>query len=97
MRAFTFKDILTGTVLAGLIGAASNAPALAAGVPMFMGYGGGNPVIFLQTPKEVWLFFSGDMQVRRVYMNVPRRPSRSPHGTANRLGITKARPSSSTR
>jgi hypothetical protein len=29
MRAFTFKDILAGAVLAGLIGAASNAPALA--------------------------------------------------------------------
>jgi hypothetical protein len=28
MRAFIFKDTLAGAVLAGLIGAASNAPAL---------------------------------------------------------------------
>ena len=57
-----------------------------AGVPMFMGYGGGNPIIFLQTPKEVWLFFSGDMQVRRVYMNVPRSPKPQPSWYGESVG-----------
>jgi hypothetical protein len=53
---------------------------------MFMGYGGGNPVIFLQTPKEVWLFFSGDMQVRRVYMNVPHSPNPKPSWYGESVG-----------
>src|SRR5947209_4555193 len=42
-----------------------------AGVPFFMGYGGPDPIIFLQTPKEVWLVWREDNQVRRIYMDVP--------------------------
>jgi hypothetical protein len=41
------------------------------GVPGFMAYGGGNPIVFLQTPKEVLLYFTGAQQVRHVYMDVP--------------------------
>ena len=44
---------------------------LPAGVPFFMGYGGPDPVMFLQTPKEVWIFWTEDNQVRRVFMDVP--------------------------
>ena len=42
-----------------------------AGVPFFMGYGGPDPLVFLQTPKEVWIVWREDNQVRRIYMNVP--------------------------
>src|SRR5262249_338091 len=37
----------------------------------FMGYGGPDPLVFLQTPKEVWIVWREDNQVRRIYMNVP--------------------------
>jgi hypothetical protein len=57
-----------------------------AGVPMFMGYGGGNPIIFLQTPKEVWMIFSGDMQVRRVYMDVPHSANPNPSWYGESVG-----------
>jgi hypothetical protein len=43
----------------------------------------GTPMIFfVQTPKIVWLIWRGDMQVRRVYMDVPhsRNPKPSWHG-----------------
>jgi hypothetical protein len=57
-----------------------------AGVPMFMGYGGGNPIIFLQTPKEVWMYFSGDMQVRRVYLDVPHSANPKPSWYGESVG-----------
>jgi hypothetical protein len=63
------KDI--AEVLAGKSAFTAQSSCVPGGVPMFMGYGGPNPVIFLQTPKVVWILFSGDQQVRRVYMNVP--------------------------
>jgi hypothetical protein len=36
---------------------------------------GVRPVYFLQTPKEVVIIYSGDAQVRRVYLNVPHSES----------------------
>ena len=66
-----------------------------AGVPLFMAYGGANPIIFLQTPKELWMIFTGDQQVRRVYLDAPIRLIPSRHGTASRSAITKATRSSS--
>src|SRR5437660_2070195 len=36
-----------------------------------MGYGGPNPIVFLQTPKEVWIVFMSDQQIRRIYLDVP--------------------------
>src|SRR5258706_2800047 len=42
-----------------------------AGVPFFMGYGGPDPLVFLQTPKEVWIVWREDNQGRRIYMDVP--------------------------
>jgi hypothetical protein len=36
-----------------------------------MAFGGPTPLYFVQTPKEVLMIFSGDHQVRRVYMDVP--------------------------
>src|SRR6202521_3417469 len=68
------KDI--DEVLAGKIAFTPSSSCVPAGVPLFMGYGGPNPIVFLQTPKEVWIIFTSDQQVRRIYMDVP--PSANP-------------------
>jgi hypothetical protein len=60
-----------GEVLAGKIAFTARSSCMPAGVPGFMAYGGPTPLYFVQTPKEVWMIFSGDHQVRRVYMDVP--------------------------
>jgi hypothetical protein len=43
-------------------------------------------IILLQTPKEVWMWFSGDMQVRRVYFDVARSANPKPSGYGESLG-----------
>ncbi len=58
-------------VLAGKVAFTPSSSCVPAGVPFFMGYGGPNPIVFLQTPKEVWMIFTSDQQVRRVYLDVP--------------------------
>jgi hypothetical protein len=56
-------------VLAGKIGFTPRSSCMPAGVPGFMNYGGPNPYYLIQTPKQVLILFSGDQQVRRVYLN----------------------------
>jgi len=58
-------------VLAGKIAFTARSSCMPAGVPGFMAYGGPTPLYFVQTPKEVWMIFEGDHQVRRVYLDVP--------------------------
>ena len=58
-------------VLAGKIAFTPRQSCMPAGVPAFMAYGGPTPLYFIQPPKEVWMIFSGDHQIRRVYMDVP--------------------------
>jgi len=58
-------------VLAGKIAFTARSSCMPAGVPGFMAYGGPTPLYFVQTPKELWMIFSGDHQVRRVYLDVP--------------------------
>jgi len=58
-------------VLAGKIAFTPSSSCVPAGVPLFMGYGGPNPIVFLQTPKEVWIIFMSDQQIRRIYLDVP--------------------------
>jgi hypothetical protein len=65
-------------VLAGKIAFTARSSCMAAGVPAFMGYGGPTPLYFIQTPKEVWMIFSGDQQVRRVYLDVPHSENPKP-------------------
>src|SRR5947208_82432 len=54
------KDI--DEVLAGKIAFTPRSSCMMAGVPGFMAYGGGSPVYFIQTPKLVWIIYSGDQQ-----------------------------------
>jgi hypothetical protein len=65
-------------ILAGKIAFTARQSCLPAGVPGFMAYGGPTPLYFLQTPKEVWLIFEGDHQVRRVFMDVPHSSNPKP-------------------
>jgi len=57
-----------------------------AGVPLFMAYGGANPIIFLQTPKEVWMIFTGDQQIRRVYLDAPHQADPKPSWYGESVG-----------
>src|SRR5580704_13713664 len=57
-------------VLAGKIGFTPHSSCMPAGVPSFHLYGF-QPIYFIQTPKVVVMIFSGDQQVRHVYLDVP--------------------------
>ncbi len=57
-----------------------------AGVPFFMGYGGPDPLIFLQTPKEVWIVWREDNQVRRIYLDVPHSANLKPSWYGESVG-----------
>ncbi|HEY4405298.1 MAG TPA: hypothetical protein VGN55_11700 [Xanthobacteraceae bacterium] len=79
------KDI--DELLAGLKSAFTpQSSCVPAGVPFFMGYGGPDPVMFLQTPKEVWIFWTEDNQVRRVYMDVPHSENPKPSWYGESVG-----------
>jgi hypothetical protein len=58
-------------VLAGGMGFSARQSCLPAGVPAFMGYSVFESIHFVQTPTEVTMIFSGDEQIRRVYLDVP--------------------------
>ena len=73
-------------VLAGKIAFSARQNCEMAGVPGFMAYGGPTPLYFVQTPKEVWLIFSGDHQVRRVYMDVPHSENPAPSWYGESVG-----------
>ena len=59
-------------VIAGKIAFTSNSSCTLAGVPAFLTLGGNNnPYRFIQTAKEVRILRDADLQVRRVYLDVP--------------------------
>jgi hypothetical protein len=78
------KDI--DEVLAGKIAFTARSSCRPAGVPAFMGFGGAEPLFFLQTPKQVWLIFTGDQQVRRVYLDVPHSAKPKPSWYGESVG-----------
>src|SRR6185437_16897720 len=55
-------------VLAGKYPLTARSSCMPAGVPGFSSFVV-EPVFFVQSPKEVLLIYSGDQQVRRVWMN----------------------------
>jgi hypothetical protein len=58
-------------VLSGEIPYGARSSCMPAGVPAFMAFAVVEPIHFLQTPKVVTMIFSGDEQIRRVYLDVP--------------------------
>jgi hypothetical protein len=73
-------------VLAGKIAFTARQSCLPAGVPAFMAYGGDNPVFFIQAPKQVWMIYAGDQQVRRIYLDVPHSANPRPSWYGESVG-----------
>jgi hypothetical protein len=63
-------DDANDKVLAGGIPFYPTSRCMPGGVPGLLLYPG-EPVVFVQTPKEVWILYQRDAQVRRVYLDVP--------------------------
>jgi hypothetical protein len=57
-----------------------------AGVPAFMGFAVVEPIHFMQGPKQVTMIFSGDAQVRHVYLDVPHSPNPKPSWYGESVG-----------
>jgi hypothetical protein len=73
-------------VLAGKVAFTARSSCRPAGVPGFMAYGGPNPVFFVQTPKEVWIIYSGNQEVRRIYLDVPHSENPKPSWYGESVG-----------
>lgn len=79
------KDI--DEVLAGKKSAfTAQSSCMPAGVPNFMGYGGPDPIVFLQRPKEIWMIWTEDNQPRRVFMNVKHSANLKPSWYGESVG-----------
>src|ERR1700733_10521604 len=65
-------------VLAGDIGFTARTSCMPAGVPTFIAFAAVEPTYFIQTPKQVTMIFSGDAQVRRIYLDVPHSANPKP-------------------
>ena len=72
-------------VLAGKIGFTARSSCQPGGVPGFALFGV-RPVYFVQTPKEVVIIYSGDAQVRHVYLDVPHSESPAPSWYGESIG-----------
>ncbi|HEY7299784.1 MAG TPA: hypothetical protein VH684_17900 [Xanthobacteraceae bacterium] len=72
-------------VFAGKIAFTARSHCMPAGVPGFLVY----PLsafFFLQTPKEVVMIFSGDQQVRHIYLDVPHSAHLKPSWYGESIG-----------
>ena len=56
------------------------------GVPGFDIYARVRPIYFLQTPKEITIIEESDMQVRRIYLNVPHSANPAPSWYGESVG-----------
>src|SRR5215469_15852716 len=72
-------------VLAGKIAFTPHSACWPAGVPGYHLYGF-QPLYFVQTPKEVVMIYSGDQQVRRVYLDVPHSVNPKPSWYGESVG-----------
>ena len=72
-------------VLAGGMGFSWRASCQPSGVPAFI-QAVVEPIQFMQTPKQVTMVFSGDAQVRRIYLDVPHSESPKPSWYGESVG-----------
>jgi hypothetical protein len=72
-------------VLAGGMGFSWRAACLPSGVPAFL-QAVVEPIQFMQTPKQVTMVFSGDAQVRRIYLDVPHSENPKPSWNGESVG-----------
>jgi hypothetical protein len=83
------KEILkreNDKVLSGQIPYGARSSCMPAGVPAFMAFAVVEPIHFLQTAKVVTMIFSGDEQVRRVYLDVAHSPNPKPSWYGESVG-----------
>jgi hypothetical protein len=73
-------------VLSGGIPYGARSSCMPAGVPAFMAFAVVEPIHFVQTPKVVTMIFSGDAQVRRVYLDVAHSPNVKPSWYGESVG-----------
>jgi hypothetical protein len=73
-------------VLAGGIGFTPRSSCMPAGVPAFMMFAGVEPMYFAQTPKEVTMIYTGDAQVRHIYLDVPHSANPKPSWYGESIG-----------
>ncbi len=78
-------DIANERVAAGGIPFVDDSRCWLGGVPSLLLFPG-EAVVFLQTPKEVWILSKRDAQVRRIYMNVPHSKNPSYSWTGESVG-----------
>jgi hypothetical protein len=72
-------------VLAGKIAFTARSSCMPAGGPGFMAYPLA-PIFFIQTAKKVMMIFSGDQQVRHVYLDVPHSENPKPSWYGESIG-----------
>ena len=73
-------------VLAGATPPSSRISCRPAGVPGFLLFPAVEPMYFIQTPKQVFMIFVGDAQVRRIYLNVPHSAKPKPSWYGESVG-----------
>jgi hypothetical protein len=76
-------------VLAGKIAFTPRSSCLPAGVPAFMLFIV-EPIYFVQAPKEVLIIYSGDAQVRHVYLDQPHSANPKPSWYGESIGRYEA-------
>lgn len=72
-------------VLAGGMGFSPRASCLPSGVPLFL-MAVVEPINILQTPRQVTMVFSGDAQIRRIYLDVPHSQNPKPSWYGESVG-----------
>ena len=86
------KDVMkkdNDEVIAGKMAKTSRQSCEPAGMPGYDMYGF-QPIFFLQEPKKVTLIFTGDQQVRHVYLDVPHSASVKPSWYGESVGHYEA-------
>jgi hypothetical protein len=79
------KDV--AEVLAGKVAFSPRSSCMPTGVPSYMAYSGGAfATYFLQTPKQVWMVFMGEQEVRRIYLDVPHSANPRPSWYGESVG-----------
>jgi hypothetical protein len=72
-------------VFAGKIALTARSSCRPGGVPGFMLYVQ-NPIFFIHTPKQVMMLYSGNHEVRRVYLDVPHSSNPKPSWYGESVG-----------
>jgi hypothetical protein len=72
-------------VIAGKVAFTADARCFPGGVPSFLLFPA-NPVRFIQSPKEVVMFWQQNAEIRRVYLNVPHSANPKPSWYGESVG-----------